>query len=141
MHPDAQLDEIKKRGFNWIVPIGRSLTQHEEKNDVRDSADSGKAPPGLNAANPQADEQSEDDDDDDTDDDDSDDSPSEGNNDNTDSEEEEDEDEDEQDLDADMADMDEPHNASLTETEAAVASDDMDAEDSGEFEEGPSSEV
>ena len=27
-------DDIKKRGFNWLVPIGRSFTQHEEKNDV-----------------------------------------------------------------------------------------------------------
>lgn len=32
-----QTDEIKKRGFNWLVPIGRSFTQHEEKNDVRTS--------------------------------------------------------------------------------------------------------
>lgn len=119
---DDLTDEIKKRGFNWLIPIGRSFTQHEEKND--------------------ADEQSDDDDDDDsTDDDDDDDSPSEGVNNQTDAGEEEDDEEEEQDLDADMADMDEPLNTSLAETEGTGVSDDMDAEDSGDFEEGLSSEV
>jgi hypothetical protein len=27
--------EIKNRGYGFLVPIGRTLTQHEEKNDVR----------------------------------------------------------------------------------------------------------
>ena len=27
--------EIKNRGYGFLVPIGRMLTQHEEKNDVR----------------------------------------------------------------------------------------------------------
>ena len=31
--------EIKNRGYGFLVPIGKMLTQHEEKNDVRDFAD------------------------------------------------------------------------------------------------------
>jgi hypothetical protein len=27
--------EIKNRGYGFLVPIGKMLTQHEEKNDVR----------------------------------------------------------------------------------------------------------
>ena len=27
--------EIKNRGYGFLVPIGKVLTQHEEKNDVR----------------------------------------------------------------------------------------------------------
>lgn len=90
----------------------------------------------------QADEQSDDDDDDDDtdEDDDSDDSPSEGVNNNTDPDEDEDEEE-EQDLDADMVDLDEPMNTSLAESEANAVSDEMEAEPSGDFEEGLSSEV
>jgi hypothetical protein len=26
---------VKNRGYGFLVPIGRMLTQHEEKNDVR----------------------------------------------------------------------------------------------------------
>ena len=26
--------EIKTRGYNFLIPIGRTWTQHEEKNDV-----------------------------------------------------------------------------------------------------------
>ncbi|OBZ69109.1 hypothetical protein A0H81_10704 [Grifola frondosa] len=41
--------EIKNRGFNFLVPIGRTFTQHEEKNDASEvseseSAHSGEAP-------------------------------------------------------------------------------------------------
>ena len=27
--------EVKNRGYGFMVPIGKMLTQHEEKNDVR----------------------------------------------------------------------------------------------------------
>jgi len=27
--------EVKNRGYGFLVPIGKMLTQHEEKNDVR----------------------------------------------------------------------------------------------------------
>ena len=27
--------EVKNRGYGFLVPIGKVLTQHEEKNDVR----------------------------------------------------------------------------------------------------------
>lgn len=30
-----QNSEIRKRGFSWLVPIGRLFTDQEEKNDVR----------------------------------------------------------------------------------------------------------
>lgn len=30
----GQMQSVSKRGFNFLVPIGRSLTQQEEKNDV-----------------------------------------------------------------------------------------------------------
>ena len=30
-----QTIEVKNRGFGFLVPIGKMLTQHEEKNDVR----------------------------------------------------------------------------------------------------------
>ena len=29
-----QNNEIRKRGFSWLVPIGRLFTDQEEKNDV-----------------------------------------------------------------------------------------------------------
>ena len=32
-----QTHEIKNRGYGFLVPIGKVLTQHEEKNDVRTS--------------------------------------------------------------------------------------------------------
>jgi hypothetical protein len=27
--------EVKNRGYGFLIPIGKMLTQHEEKNDVR----------------------------------------------------------------------------------------------------------
>ena len=33
--PSIQNNEIRKRGFAWLVPIGRLFTDQEEKNDVR----------------------------------------------------------------------------------------------------------
>ena len=27
--------EVKNRGYGFLIPIGKILTQHEEKNDVR----------------------------------------------------------------------------------------------------------
>jgi hypothetical protein len=30
--------EVKNRGYGFLVPIGKMLTQHEEKNDVRAEA-------------------------------------------------------------------------------------------------------
>ena len=35
----AQETEIRNRGFNFLVPIGRTYTQHEEKNDASVSHD------------------------------------------------------------------------------------------------------
>ncbi|KAI0362463.1 hypothetical protein OH77DRAFT_1432997 [Trametes cingulata] len=32
---EDQTLEIKNRGYNFLIPIGRTWTQHEEKNDVR----------------------------------------------------------------------------------------------------------
>ncbi|KAI4527702.1 hypothetical protein K525DRAFT_186002 [Schizophyllum commune Loenen D] len=32
---DTAMRNIRDRGFNFLVPIGRNLTQQEEKNDVR----------------------------------------------------------------------------------------------------------
>lgn len=132
------MDEVKKRGFNWLVPIGRMLTQHEEKNDVS-RCQRHNVTANADSQSSQADEQTEDDDSED----DSEDG-SEGNG-GTESEEEsseEDGDEDgEQDLDADMQDMDDPQlNTSVAGTDGGH-SDDMDAEESGEFEEGQSSEA
>ncbi|KAI0302270.1 hypothetical protein BC826DRAFT_1101865 [Russula brevipes] len=31
--------EVKNRGYGFLVPIGRMLTQHEEKNDAEDGSD------------------------------------------------------------------------------------------------------
>ena len=33
--------EVKNRGYGFLIPIGKILTQHEEKNDVRAEALSG----------------------------------------------------------------------------------------------------
>jgi hypothetical protein len=30
-----QTIEVKNRGYGFLIPIGKMLTQHEEKNDVR----------------------------------------------------------------------------------------------------------
>ena len=30
--------EVKNRGYGFLIPIGKILTQHEEKNDVRAGA-------------------------------------------------------------------------------------------------------
>jgi hypothetical protein len=30
-----QTNEIKNRGYSFLIPIGKTFTQHEEKNDVR----------------------------------------------------------------------------------------------------------
>ncbi|KAI0957769.1 hypothetical protein AcW1_006050 [Taiwanofungus camphoratus] len=40
---EDELDElnldIKNRGFNFLIPIGRTFTQHEEKNDADEASD------------------------------------------------------------------------------------------------------
>ncbi|KAF8891253.1 hypothetical protein BD779DRAFT_191925 [Infundibulicybe gibba] len=42
---ESELEDINlsihKRGFSFLIPIGRSLTQLEEKNDADDTEDSG----------------------------------------------------------------------------------------------------
>jgi len=90
---EALETEIRKRGFAWLVPIGRMFTQQEEKNDA---------------------EEEEDDDDDDDDD-----SAADGSDDEDEDEEDEEEDPDPdesaQDLDARLEDMDD--NDASVETE------------------------
>ncbi|KAI0672896.1 hypothetical protein C8Q78DRAFT_1021801 [Trametes maxima] len=76
--------EIKNRGYNFLIPIGRTWTQHEEKNDVSDLLVL-NLPFLCGEANSLMDE------------------------DENSTEEEEEED---QDLDADMEDMDQPGDAS-----------------------------
>ena len=99
-----QNQEIKNRGYTFLIPIGRTWTQHEEKNDVS-ASHAGSAAPGLTRPVAQADSASE---------------GSEGSThtgtgvslmdeDENSSEEEEEED---QDLDADMEDLDQPADAS-----------------------------
>ncbi|RPD66454.1 hypothetical protein L226DRAFT_530552 [Lentinus tigrinus ALCF2SS1-7] len=36
---EAQNAEIKNRGYNFLIPIGRTWTQHEEKNDADDASE------------------------------------------------------------------------------------------------------
>ncbi|KAH8099533.1 hypothetical protein BXZ70DRAFT_1008940 [Cristinia sonorae] len=83
-------DDIRQRGAGFLVPIGRALTQTEEKND--------------------ADEASDDDADDDDDD--------ESNGDDDEGDDDDDEEEAEQDLDADMDDMDEEGGGNTTNGDA-----------------------
>ncbi|KAI9065350.1 hypothetical protein FKP32DRAFT_1674706 [Trametes sanguinea] len=82
---DDQNLEVKNRGYNFLIPIGRTWTQHEEKNDADDASD------GTEGTDHTGDDNSLMDEDENS------------------SEEEEEE---EQDLDADMEDMDQPANAS-----------------------------
>lgn len=51
--------EIKNRGYNFLIPIGRAYTQQEEKNDAdeeesADGTDSGEAPSILDEENDSA---------------------------------------------------------------------------------------
>ncbi|KAI0780612.1 hypothetical protein BD413DRAFT_607885 [Trametes elegans] len=77
--------EIRNRGYNFLVPIGRTWTQHEEKNDADSASEGseGSTRTGTGVSLMDEDENS--------------------------SEEEEEED---QDLDADMEDLDQPADAS-----------------------------
>jgi len=105
--------DIRNRGFNFLIPIGRSLTQHEEKNDADASEDD--------------DDDGDDDGGDETEDTAPSDEPSDG----------EDEDNDEiegQDLDADMEDLDEVANTT-------AETDEMDADESGDIAQAPSSDL
>ncbi|KAI0647379.1 hypothetical protein C8Q79DRAFT_1103384 [Trametes meyenii] len=77
--------EIKNRGYNFLIPIGRTWTQHEEKNDADDATEGSEGTEHTGDANSLMDE------------------------DENSTEEEEEED---QDLDADMEDMDQPGDAS-----------------------------
>ena len=52
-----QNQEIKNRGYTFLIPIGRTWTQHEEKNDVSSKRDDRSVPPSN--GNPQADDASE----------------------------------------------------------------------------------
>ncbi|KAI0086362.1 hypothetical protein BDY19DRAFT_961046 [Irpex rosettiformis] len=76
-------DEVRNRGYNFLIPIGRSLTQHEEKNDADASEEEGDDDDVSEGTTPS-------------------DEPEEAGED-----EDEDEDEEEHDLDADMEDLDE----------------------------------
>ncbi|CDO73594.1 hypothetical protein BN946_scf185014.g64 [Trametes cinnabarina] len=82
---DDQHLEIKNRGYNFLIPIGRTWTQHEEKNDADDASD------GSDGTDHSGDDNSLMDEDENSSD---------------------EEDDDEQDLDADMEDMDQPGDAS-----------------------------
>ncbi|GBE85627.1 hypothetical protein BKA93DRAFT_820692 [Sparassis latifolia] len=110
---------IKKRGFNFIVPIGRTHTQHEEKND--------------------ADEDEDDDDDDD------DDSASVGSETNlsqsNEASDEEAGEESEEDLDADMEDLDEAEDVSGEATEHGEDEEHGEEEEEEEREAEPSSDM
>ncbi|TFK94759.1 hypothetical protein K466DRAFT_657451 [Polyporus arcularius HHB13444] len=79
---EAQNAEIKNRGFNFLIPIGRTWTQHEEKNDADDASEGSDGTDHTGDANSLMDEDENDS-----------------------SEEEE-----EEDLDADMEDMDQTAN-------------------------------
>ncbi|KAH9901495.1 hypothetical protein C8Q73DRAFT_678025 [Cubamyces lactineus] len=77
--------EIKNRGYNFLIPIGQTWTQHEEKNDADDASDGSEGTEHTGDGGSLMDE------------------------DENSSEEEEEED---QDLDADMEDLDQPADAS-----------------------------
>ncbi|KAI0822711.1 hypothetical protein BC628DRAFT_1421403 [Trametes gibbosa] len=93
--------EIKNRGYNFLIPIGRTWTQHEEKNDADDVSEGTEGTDHTGDGNSLMDEDEN----------------------STDEEEEED-----QDLDADMEDMDEP--APVTFTRDGDSSDEPLSEDS-----------
>ncbi|KAI5834877.1 hypothetical protein K523DRAFT_262024 [Schizophyllum commune Tattone D] len=85
---DTAMRNIRDRGFNFLVPIGRNLTQQEEKNDAReddgedDDVDDSGSEEGASQPSTQQTDASEED-------------------------EEEEEEEEEEDLDASMEDRDE----------------------------------
>ena len=91
-----QNQEIKNRGYTFLIPIGRTWTQHEEKNDVSDKGDGRSASPSRGASTQQADDASEG----------SDGTDHSGDGNSLMDEDENDSSEEEEDLDADMEDMD-----------------------------------
>ncbi|OJT01599.1 hypothetical protein TRAPUB_7941 [Trametes pubescens] len=82
---DDQMLEIKNRGYSFLIPIGRTWTQHEEKNDAEDASEGSEGTEHTGDNNSLMDE---------------------------DENSTEEEDEEDQDLDADMEDMDQPADAS-----------------------------
>lgn len=125
---DEQNAEIKNRGYNFLIPIGRTWTQHEEKNDVSDRGGSAKRKTERDrnrgsAAPPQADDASDGSDGSDR----TGDANSLMDEDENDSSEEE-----EEDLDADMEDMDQTANntADLDGDETGTSEESSEEEDS-----------
>lgn len=115
--------EIKNRGYNFLIPIGRTWTQHEEKNDVSDKAGRRPAPSTRGThTTPQADDASEG----------SDGSTHSGDANSLMDEDENDssEEEEEEDLDAEMEDMDQ-----TADTTAELDNDEMDSDEESSDEE------
>ncbi|KAI0320753.1 hypothetical protein OF83DRAFT_1162256 [Amylostereum chailletii] len=93
---EAELEDvtsdIKNRGYSFLIPIGRTYTQHEEKNDADDGTEVDDSERSSRNNSPVATDEAEE-------------------------EDEEEEEEEGEDLDADMEDLDEEPGNTTVETE------------------------